>query len=250
MTTENTPTSEKPATIGNQHEAATSEEAPAIEGTPENNPEPDLKTPEEKAQDAEPKNEVDEALKEEAEESKGEGDETSQDTPKFDLQALTTEFQESEGKLSEDSVKAVREQFGLETDEAAQELIDTYAAGQAAKVDQMYAPVYEATGGKEGYGELLGWAGENLSEAEIEAFNKTIEDGSVEQVRIAVEGLVARREASKGTAPRRTVKGNGAAKPKGFSSYNAYLEAVADPRYAQSADYRANVDKMLEASSF
>ena len=72
------------------------------------------------------------------------------------------------------------------------DLVDGYIAGQKALADNDVSEVQKVVGGQDNYAQLLDWSAKNLSQAEKDAFNDTIDNGSTEQVKIAVQGLMSR----------------------------------------------------------
>lgn len=250
MTTEPT---DRNLLINGKYETVEAAVAGEADETPEVEPEDPIQgTTNEVDEDAstEQPPETDEQAPEEGSEEAGEGAE-EQSFLEF-VDDMAAKLTDADGETPQEVLDAVAERFGV-TPEEAGPLIEAYAQGRAVAADKEYAPVYDAAGGKEGYSELLEWASENLSADEIEAFNKTVQDGTVGQLKIAVEGLNARRgtNAEKKTAkPKRTVKGANKSAPTGFSSNEAYLKAVMDPRYETDGEYRSQVMSKLAASNF
>lgn len=162
--------------------------------------------------------------------------------PTPELQPFFDEFAK-DGKLSDDSYKA------LEAKGISREMVDQFAAGAQAKVAAEEAEILEPVGGKEGYAKVVEWAGKNLKPAEIDAFNKVINGGDVEAMKLAVTGLNAKFTAAEGQAPN-LIRGNvtnGSVEP--FTSMAQVTEAMRNPKYATDPAYRDEVVARMKVST-
>ena len=94
------------------------------------------------------------------------------------------------------------------------------------------------------------WATNNLPEAEIDAYNATMDRMDANEVRFAVQGLYARYRSE--AEPNLLQGETGVAVTGGKFSSNAELtEAMRDPRYAKDPAYRQAVsDKLARSSLF
>ena len=91
------------------------------------------------------------------------------------------EFFENDGKLSEDTYKKL-EGIGLPRD-----LVDSYAAGQQALLQSEEAQIKGVAG--DSYDAMAEWANEHLPPEEIDAFDEAVTGGTVQQAKLAVQGL-------------------------------------------------------------
>ena len=108
--------------------------------------------------------------------------------------------------------------------------------------------IRDSVGGDEAYGEMIQWASDNFSEAEIDQFNAVIATNNSASIRYAVEVLNTRWKATEGyEAPLVTGK-KAPAKNQGFRSQAELGRAIADPRYATDPAYRADVEAKLARS--
>jgi len=104
-------------------------------------------------------------------------------------------------------------------------------------------------GGEEGYTQLMQWSGENLDQADVEAFDQLVDSGNARLIKLAVAGLKAEMEKSvgyegemaTGRAPRQQVDV--------FRSQAEVVEAMSDPRYDRGPAYRQDVFEKLERSN-
>jgi hypothetical protein len=175
------------------------------------------------------------------------GEETQEEQPgetSSSLDAITAasdEFMES-GQLSDDTFKTL-EDAGLPRD-----LVEAYMAGQQALATSQANEVYAVVGGPEEYEAMTEWASSNLDQASQNAFDQIVESGTIEQAKVAVQGLFSQYKAANGSAPalvQGTTTGQ-AVTP--FYSSKAVTEAMSDPRYKHDAGYQAQVAQRLAIS--
>ena len=104
-----------------------------------------------------------------------------------------------------------------------------------------------SVGGEEQYNEMLGWAGQNLTDKEIEAYDSVMENGDPSAAYWAVQALSFRYKDANG------VEGNLVqGKPPGagdtFRSQAEVVQAMSDPRYDKDPAYRRDLMRRLENS--
>jgi len=95
------------------------------------------------------------------------------------------EYQE-QGSLTEKSYEELSK-MGLD-----KSLVDNYIAGQEAIANTEVQQVHNVVGGADNYKKVIDYASQNLSDVEQNAFNETLETGSIEQVKFAVQGIASR----------------------------------------------------------
>lgn len=84
------------------------------------------------------------------------------------LETFEARYTETEGKLTEDDVKALVE-VGL-----PQKYIDNYLAGLEALQERQMQQVFAVTGGEEKLGAALQWAATGLTAAEIDSYDSLV----------------------------------------------------------------------------
>lgn len=173
--------------------------------------------------------------------------ETEPTTEPNQAQTLITdaskEFFENDGKLSEETYELLA-QAGL-----SRELVDGYARGQAALQENEATQIKSAANGE--YDALSEWAGKTLTDDEMNTFNETVNNGSVDQAKLVVSGLYARYKAEVGGSQPKLVTGNTTGSSTlPFQSMQEVSRAMQDPRY-KSGDkaYHAELDRRLAVSS-
>lgn len=149
---------------------------------------------------------------------------------------------EAEGKLSDKSYESLQK-LGL-----PKAVVDQYIAGVQASQAATEARIFETVGGKDNYTKIASWARENLSAAEIEAYNKAV-GGSAEEASLAVSGLAAKFAKAEGQ-PAKLYGGKGTEPATGgaFKSWAQVTEAMNDPRYKNDPAYRDGVAQRLATS--
>lgn len=155
----------------------------------------------------------------------------------------SVEFAENNGQLTDETYEALAK-AGL-----SRELVDRYAAGQAAITAQEETAIKSAANGD--YDAMAEWAGKSLSDSEFNAFNEAVNQGSVEQAQLAVKGLHARWQAEVGASgPKLVTGGTTGTSTMPYQSMQEVSRAMQDPRY-KSGDkaYHAEVDRRLAVSN-
>lgn len=158
------------------------------------------------------------------------------------IETATSEFMES-GELSDKTFETL-EKAGLPRD-----IVEAYMAGQGALVATQVAQVKETIGGEGNYEAMAEWAAENLAEEELSAYNEVVENGTVEQARMAVRGLFAQFRSAGGKAPTLIQGSTTGSGVKPFGSAAQVTEAMRDPRYKNDPAYRQTVEQRLAVTT-
>ena len=131
----------------------------------------------------------------------------------------------------------------------SKDMVQSYVAGQQALANQLVTRMHDTVGGEDAFNDLLGWAGENMSKDEIEAFNATVDNGSEASVKLALQGLHSRYKAAGGSTPNLVGGKRQATTGDVFRSTAEVTKAMSDPRYSRDAAYRSDVMNKLARSS-
>lgn len=167
----------------------------------------------------------------------------------IDFADMNTRWQQS-GELSTEDYSQL-EEAGFTKD-----MVDAYLSGLQYKQAQDnaltakdVAAIKQQFGGEKAYAEMIEWAGQNLSEEEIDGFNQIINSGNMSTTRLAITGLQSRYASAVGREPKLL----GGRAPKGssekFESTAQLVEAMKDPRYAKDPAYRRSIEVKLSRSS-
>lgn len=131
----------------------------------------------------------------------------------------------------------------------SRDMVDAYINGQQAMVSAQELEVQDVVGGGANYEAMSEWASEQLSQTEIDAFDEVVTDGTVEQAKMAVQGLYARFVSSGGKPPNVNQGAVTGSSAKPFGSAAQITEAMSDPRYANDPAYRQQVEQRLAVSN-
>ena len=181
----------------------------------------------------------------ETEEAEPEESEEYEPSPATDMiAAASQEFAET-GEMSQETRDALA---GM----SSEELLDAYMSmQQPPAADLSDADVSElkaSVGGEEAYDQITSWAAEALSDAELDAFNSTVDSGSLAQIQMVMAGLQARYQAENGYEGKQ-IQGKPPSNSRDvFRSQAEVVEAINDPRYDRDPAYRNDILMKLERS--
>ena len=108
--------------------------------------------------------------------------------------------------------------------------------------------IKNSAGGEDNYTQLMSWAGDNLEQADIDAFDALVDSGNARLIRLAVSGLRSEMEKAVGFDGE-MVTGRAPNQPADvFRSQAEVVQAMADPRYDRDPAYRQDVFEKLSRS--
>lgn len=167
----------------------------------------------------------------------------TEDSQVNSLEKYYSEYAEN-GVISDKSYEELG-QMGLGRD-----LVDGYIEGQKAIADNDVQQVHDVVGGQENYQKIIDFAQNNLSDAEVNAFNETLDYGSIEQVKFAVQAIESRANVSASSEPQEMLQGDTeTASVDAFQSVAQVVEAMNDKRYSSDPAYRKEVETKIAKSS-
>lgn len=114
--------------------------------------------------------------------------------------------------------------------------------------DEDIEALQDMAGGQEEYAQMLSWASENLSEAEIDMYDDVMDSGNPAACFFAVQALMAKYGDSTGVDGELLTGTSPTNVQQGFRSQAELVEAMSDPRYESDPAYRADVINTLENS--
>ena len=121
-------------------------------------------------------------------------------------------------------------------------------APQAAELTQAdINTIQNSVGGEAAYQQLVGWAAQNFSEAEIQAFDNVVDSGNVNAINLALAGLQARYTDANGYEGK-MIQGKAAAPADTFKSQAEVVRAMSDPKYDRDPGYRDEIMQKLARS--
>lgn len=178
-----------------------------------------------------------------------------------------------EGEVTQEQAKEAAEKAGLNFDELSakfwekgsledsdyealeksgipKHLVDQFAAGQKAVVQLERMEAISRIGTEDQYNEMLAWAADTFSEAEVEAYNKAVNGPDKSARFMAMDGLKARYSAVVGNEPAR--QAGGKAPTGALEVYESLAQMKADmskPEYQKDPAFRAKVEAKLARSN-
>lgn len=160
----------------------------------------------------------------------------------LNLDTLQEEYNEG-GQLNDKSYEAL-EKAGIPKD-----YVDAFIKGQEAIATQTSNTLKQEVGGAEPYNNMMAWAADNLNEAEINSFNKTVNGKDMEATRLAIQGLNARFKNNVGDDPSlQSANKSNSANAMGYRSWAEVTAAMNDDRYSKDEAYRGDVQNKLKNS--
>ena len=160
----------------------------------------------------------------------------------LDMSSLQKEYSEK-GKLDVKSYEAL-EKVGI-----SKQYVDNYIAGQEAIANQQAVEIKETVGGDEVYQDMVDWASKNMTDGEKQAYNKAVNSGDMDTVKLAVNALKGQFERANGIEPTLVT---GKAQPtaeQGFESWAQVTEAMSNPKYAKDIAYQNEIKNKLANSN-
>jgi hypothetical protein len=161
-----------------------------------------------------------------------------------DFPKLSAEFAEK-GKLSDETYADLAAK-GFDKN-----AVDTYIAGQTAIAEKYDAAGYEAAGGADRFKAMAEWAGRNVPQNELDAFNEAVTSMDPAKMKLAVAGMRSRFEAAEGAPPKLLKGGSGSeGVEQPYASLEEQKAAMRDPRYKVDPAYREQVYRRIAKSTF
>ena len=108
--------------------------------------------------------------------------------------------------------------------------------------------IQNSVGGEKAYKQLIDWASQNFSQAEIQAFDNVVDSGNVAAINLALSGLKARYTDSVGYEGN-MIQGKAAAPADTFKSQAEVVRAMSDQRYDRDPAYRDEIMQKLARSN-
>lgn len=202
------------------------------------------------------KEDTDDDGAESGEESEAEStDSTEEETPdelaaeKDTLLKASEEYYSNNNQLTPETVEKLKELPSEKLIEAYLEL-QKNAPPVAAKPlsDADAAEIVKSVGGESSYNETLAWAAENLTPAEVAAYDNVVNTGNKDAIFFAVQALNQRYKDAVGFEGNQVSGKSVKNTVKGFRSQAELARAISDPRYRNDPAYRLDIESKLAAS--
>ena len=153
------------------------------------------------------------------------------------------------GELSQETLEQFQSMSSTDLVNAYIEMQGDLPTPQSADLSDADVNVIKnSVGGEESYQQLMQWSGENLDQADLEAFNGLVDSGNARMIGLAVAGLKSMYDNNYGYEGE-MLTGRTASQPADvFRSQAEVVEAMSDPRYDRDPAYRNDVFEKLARS--
>jgi len=163
------------------------------------------------------------------------------------LQAASEEYYNNNGELSSEMMEKLTEMDSRDLLNAYINIQQNAQGPEDFTADQV-TDIQNFVGGEEAYGNLIGWAAENMPQNYVQAFDNLINVGDPDMVKLAVVGLQAAFQEANGYEGRMLSGKPAETKADVFRSQAEVVAAMSDPRYDRDPAYRQDVFAKLERS--
>jgi hypothetical protein len=166
-----------------------------------------------------------------------------------DTKSLEQAYLSLQKKLGEprDEPEVGEEQEQEEPADEPQEEESTEDSGKLT--EQQANQLYDMVGGESTYKDMLSWAGESLSQEEIEMYDSVMSDGNANSIYFAVQALNNKYTDAVGAEGQLlTGKRSAAQQDAQFRSQQELVAAMNDPRYDNDPAFREDVMRKLTNS--
>ena len=190
-----------------------------------------------------------------SEEPKAEETEETEETPDENptvalINEASDEYWANGNKLSPETLDKFKQMSSQDLVNAYIEMVKDNPPQNNQEADVSQAQINQiqnSVGGENQYQKLMQWAGTNLPENEINAFDGLINTGNVDAIQLGVQALKSKYDEANGYEGR-MLTGKAATTADVFRSQAQLVAAMSDPRYDTDPAYRQDVVAKLERS--
>jgi len=161
---------------------------------------------------------------------------------------------ENKGELSEDTRESLYKMDSKDLVDAYYRVQDSLPESEPDAVestplsDADIDSIQSAVGGPDAYKNMTSWAQENFSPEEVQAYDKALEGGDLNNINFALQALYYRYTDAVGSEGE-MIQGKASTAVDGFRSQQEVVRAMADERYDNDPAYRKDVYDKLERSN-
>ena len=167
-----------------------------------------------------------------------------------DASALEQAYLALQKKLGEPK-EDVRDEEGeqAEAPEEVEETSDEEPESEAEGLTEAQAQeLFKMVGGEKAYQSMITWAGQNLSQAEIQMYDSVMGKGDPSAIFFAVQALAAKYGDATGSEGQMLSGKSAKSEDNSFQSQQELVQAMSDPRYDNDPAYRRSVLNKLANS--
>jgi len=163
------------------------------------------------------------------------------------LEQAYIELQKKLGESRDEVQQADEPDEGDEGDEEESEEVEEEDTEQRLTQEQA-DKLFEMVGGKKAYQAMIEWAGQSLSQGEIDMYDRVMAKGDPSAIFFAVQALSGRFNDAVGKDGKLLTGRGASSEGSSFRSQAELVQAMSDPRYDKDPAYRQDVMRKLENS--
>ena len=188
------------------------------------------------------------------EETSEETEEAKEDSPVTTLMSdATTEYYDNDGTLSEETLEKFSEMSSKDLVSAYLEMQKNAPQPEATTeaedlTESQVAAIRSSVGGEKEYNNIVGWASENMPQADVDSFDELVSSGNVGAIKLAVAGMKAQYENANGYEGKMLSGKPPTTSKDVFRSQQEVVAAMSDPRYDRDPAYRQDLIEKLDRS--
>jgi hypothetical protein len=162
------------------------------------------------------------------------------------LEQAYIELQKKLGEPKED----VRDEEGeqAEAPEEVEESEEDEAPQEERLSEEQAKELFKMVGGEKAYQSMITWAGQNLSQAEIQMYDSVMGKGDPNAIFFAVQALAAKYGDATGREGQMLSGKSARSEENTFRSQAELVQAMSDPRYDRDPAYRRDLFEKLANS--
>ena len=162
------------------------------------------------------------------------------------LEQAYIELQKKLGESRDEVQQADESDEGDEGDEEESEEVeeDTEQSLTQEQADKLF----DMVGGKKAYQAMIEWAGQSLSQGEIDMYDRVMGKGDPSSIFFAVQALSGRFNDAVGKDGKLLTGRGSNSEESSFRSQAELVKAMSDPRYDKDPAYRQDVMRKLDNS--
>ncbi len=167
------------------------------------------------------------------------------------IESASDEYYQNGESLSPETLEKFKGMSSQDLVEGYMQMVKDNPQTNQPEIDVTTAEINKiqnSVGGETQYNNLVSWAGQNLPENEIKAFDDLVGTGNAAAIQLGVDALKSRYEAVNGYEGRRLTGKAADTSGDVFRSQAQLVEAMSDPRYDRDPAYRQDVVSKLERS--
>lgn len=179
-------------------------------------------------------------------------DESSDYSPQIEAISKAAEEWNQKGELSAETLAEFEKMSSKELVEAYFKYEANLPSADAPQGVELSSAdvnaIQNSVGGQAAYQQLVSWAADNFTQAEIEAFDNVVDSGNVSAINLALAGLKARYTDAVGYEGT-MIQGKATAPADTFKSQAEVVRAMSDPKYDRDPAYRDEIMQKLARSN-